>query len=41
MDLLFNLSATTGTTLVLITHDMALAQRCARTVALRDGVLAA
>jgi len=41
MDLLFNLCATTGATLVLITHDMALAQRCARTVALRDGVLAA
>jgi len=41
MDLLFNLCATTGATLVLITHDMALAGRCARTVALRDGVLAA
>jgi len=37
IDLLFDLQARHGTTLVLITHDTGLAARCARTVRLRDG----
>ncbi|GEO80920.1 ABC transporter ATP-binding protein [Pararhodospirillum oryzae] len=37
MSLLFDLHARSGTTLVLVTHDMALAQRCQRVVTLRDG----
>ncbi len=40
MDLLFNLQAQHGTTLVLVTHDAALAARCGRTLAMRDGRLA-
>ena len=37
IDLLFDLQARHGTTLLLITHDTGLAARCARTVRLRDG----
>ena len=36
-DLLFGLKRERGTTLVLVTHDLALARRCDRTVALRAG----
>jgi len=36
-DLLMNLVAEKGLTLVMATHDMALAGRCARVVAMRDG----
>ncbi len=41
IELLFDLRARRGTTLVLITHNPALAARCARTVALVDGRIAA
>jgi putative ABC transport system ATP-binding protein len=34
---MFELRARRGTTLLLITHDSALAQRCGRTVHLLDG----
>lgn len=37
MDLLFGLVAETGATLILITHDSRLAERCQRQVTLRDG----
>jgi putative ABC transport system ATP-binding protein len=37
IDLMFDLRAKRGTTLVLITHDPALARRCGRTVRLLDG----
>ena len=37
MDLIFDLRARLGTTLVLITHDPALAQRCGRIISLADG----
>ncbi len=37
MDLLFDLRAETGATLLLITHDPALAARCSRIVQLADG----
>ncbi|MGF1610757.1 MAG: ABC transporter ATP-binding protein [Kiloniellales bacterium] len=37
IDLLFDLSRRHGTTLMLITHDTALAARCARRVSLADG----
>jgi putative ABC transport system ATP-binding protein len=37
MDLLFTLKDHTGATLMLITHDLALAKRCDRTVHLADG----
>ena len=37
MDLLFRLHAEQGTTLVLITHDRALAERCDRVVRIDDG----
>jgi putative ABC transport system ATP-binding protein len=37
IDLMFELRARRGTTLLLITHDPALAQRCGRTVRLLDG----
>ncbi len=40
MDLLFDLRAQAGTTLLLITHDAALAERCSRIVSLADGRLA-
>ena len=37
MDLLFGLQARLGTTLLLITHDPALAERCGRVVRMEDG----
>jgi putative ABC transport system ATP-binding protein len=40
-DLLFGLKRERGTTLVLVTHDLALARRCDRTVALRAGRIVA
>jgi putative ABC transport system ATP-binding protein len=39
IDLMFDLRARAGTTLVLITHDRALAGRCDRVVHLADGVI--
>ncbi|HEV7267486.1 MAG TPA: ABC transporter ATP-binding protein [Falsiroseomonas sp.] len=39
MDLLFGLRARTGTTLLLITHDPALAERCGRQVRIEDGLI--
>jgi putative ABC transport system ATP-binding protein len=39
IELLFALNARRGTTLVLVTHDAALAQRCGRVLVLKDGVL--
>jgi putative ABC transport system ATP-binding protein len=41
MDLLFALCSASGATLLLITHDPALAARCGRSVRLRDGLIAA
>ena len=41
MDLLFGLQASHGTTLLLITHDPALAARCGRQVRIADGRVAA
>ena len=41
MDLLFGLRARLGTTLLLITHDPALAERCERQVRMEDGRIAA
>ncbi|TDU00931.1 MULTISPECIES: ABC transporter ATP-binding protein [Azorhizobium] len=41
MDLLFAAHAARRTTLVLVTHDPALARRCARNVRLRSGVIEA
>jgi putative ABC transport system ATP-binding protein len=40
IDLLFVRRAETGATLVMITHDIALAQRCERVVTLADGLIA-
>ena len=40
IDLLFSLSASHGTTLLLVTHNPALAQRCRREVRLVDGRIA-
>ena len=40
IDLLFDLRARHGSTLVLITHDPSLASRCERVVSLRDGLIA-
>ncbi len=40
MDLLFARRAETGATLVIITHDAALAQRCERVITLADGRIA-
>ncbi|MBV9523153.1 MAG: ABC transporter ATP-binding protein [Alphaproteobacteria bacterium] len=40
IDLLFRLQARHGTTLLLITHDPSLAQRCDRTIHLADGRVA-
>ena len=39
IDLLFELNARSGATLVLVTHDAALARRCGRMLVLKDGVL--
>ena len=39
MDLLFDLARADGTTLILITHDMALAGRCDRILRIADGLL--
>jgi len=39
MDLLFALQAEQGTTLLLVTHDPALAARCSRRLLMRDGLL--
>ncbi len=39
MDLLFDVVASTGTTLILVTHSEILAARCARTLTLSNGVL--
>jgi len=39
MDLLFELARADGTTLILITHDMALAARCHRILRIADGLL--
>ncbi len=41
MDLLFDLQARAGTTLLLITHDPALAARCGRRLHMRDGLIRA
>ncbi len=41
MDLLFDLSARHGTTLILITHDTALSARCSRRIDLADGRIVA
>jgi len=38
-DLLFDLNKSFGTTLVLVTHDLTLAQRCQRQVEMQDGRL--
>jgi putative ABC transport system ATP-binding protein len=39
MDLLFDLCAETGATLLLITHDPGLAARCGRTITIRNGTI--
>jgi putative ABC transport system ATP-binding protein len=39
IELLFSLNAEAGTTLILVTHDMALAQRCQRILSLQNGQL--
>jgi putative ABC transport system ATP-binding protein len=39
IDLLFELRSRQGTTLLLITHDPALARRCSRIVEIRDGLI--
>jgi putative ABC transport system ATP-binding protein len=39
IELLFDLRAQRGATLVLVTHDLALAARCDRTIRLRSGVI--
>lgn len=39
IELLFELNAETGTTLILVTHDLALADRCQRILKLVDGQL--
>lgn len=41
IDLLFSRQATNGATLVIITHDPALAERCDRIVEIRDGQIVA
>ena len=40
MDLLFSLRDQYGATLVLVTHDPVLAERCDRSIALADGKIA-
>jgi len=39
MDLLFDLQATQGATLILVTHDLQLARRCSRQMRLRGGTM--
>lgn len=39
MDLIFDRQRETGATLLIITHDPALAERCARVVEMRDGAI--
>jgi putative ABC transport system ATP-binding protein len=39
MDLLFSLRDRFGTTLLLVTHDVGLAQRCDRVVRVKDGLI--
>jgi putative ABC transport system ATP-binding protein len=39
MDLMFELNQNSSTTLILVTHDSALAQRCDRTISLDAGHL--
>lgn len=39
MDLIFSVHRARGTTLVLVTHDAALARRCSRVLQLRSGVI--
>lgn len=39
IDLIFNLNEAQGTTLILVTHDAALADHCQRVVHLREGLL--
>ena len=39
MDLLLNLNSTSGTTLVIVTHDPRVAAQCQRTIHIRDGVV--
>jgi putative ABC transport system ATP-binding protein len=39
MDLLFELARAEGATLILITHDMALAERCDRILRIADGLV--
>jgi putative ABC transport system ATP-binding protein len=40
-DLLFELNQEFGTTLILVTHDAGLAERCERTIAIASGKVAA
>lgn len=40
IDLMFDLTDRIGTTLILITHDPALAERCSRTIGIEDGIIA-
>ena len=39
MDLIFGLKESLGVTLIMVTHDMSLAQRCDRIIPLRDGMI--
>jgi putative ABC transport system ATP-binding protein len=41
MELMFALNAELGTTLVLVTHDRGIAQRCARSITIEAGAIAA
>ena len=39
VDLIFGLNRERGTTLVLVTHDIELAQRCGRIIRFRNGAI--